>query len=976
MSVYDRSMFRRGPSMSRGPRLSPQDMQKSAQMVEQVAAPMIQRGMAGIAQDMQRGIKQAKNYEEAINAFRGDEKPMKARKDELGTIVGPKDAKKTPDSVVALAQPAIQMKVMQGIGSMPQAPVKMQDGGVARAKPFDTTGFGFAGTGAPRSAGMPTLMDLYNRDSNRQLLEQIYPDTSEATRKSALGSLLLGAVAPAALRFASGTPLTEAIEPLPAAFAQAGLQAQQGKQAREQAIREGRFKLASDELANVRAVEAARAKRAAEALAEQEKRKYEARTKVTKTTPQDTVIVGAGTPFERVVQEGVPEIKYESGYRLNPNISTGYDVVSVKEGDKPPPGVQFAPFSGDALKYENKLKVSDNTVVRATNLFFGQQDPGTFKELGPDQLVTVYDGDGEKVQFPYNQVDLNTYTFYDPNETDTVWLSTEQTIEGQKIPANFPVDLKKSVINSLDAGTFSLTAPPAEEMVEVYNLETNKKETIKYGEYDSNREKYDMRDPRDTSPDAGNLVAASNLLIGDTLYQAGQPLPVMSQEEFRNLPKEVRTQIISKTNFDDGKLSAPTPLFKIGADGNRMEVVAFTQKQYEDYLSDGYSTKDDSNFAPVKLWRLKNGQVEVLTAVTLEEQRNLMANSNYSVYDTAAVKSLGNKAVALFPEGTVVLASNEDPIPMYNADGKRVVAKSAEEFEKFFLQGFDKTAPAPKEITKKKAYAEIQPLALKLDEWANSQPGDPGGEKEWTTQDQIDFDTYMSAIQSRPGFGQLGEEGGYGVIKPPVPSYLTGIVARAKQKDPNFNDYGILPANQQTIEELAASVATPSIIKDINYADAVGLTEWFKRNGDNLLGLFVESFGFDYGAGLVPTQQKAIETMNFLMTQTRTAALADLAGKQTEGIRQEISDLLFNPTNAGLTRGKVRKTSESMADLIGKSVVLKTKQMNAASSTSARDTLRGQILNLNALKAEWSLLARKFSVKQSNDPNTLQAPGG
>lgn len=73
---------------------------------------------------MQRGIKQAKNYEEAINAFRGDVKPMKARKDELGTIVGPKDAKKTPDLVVALAQPAIQMKVMQGIGSMPQAPVK------------------------------------------------------------------------------------------------------------------------------------------------------------------------------------------------------------------------------------------------------------------------------------------------------------------------------------------------------------------------------------------------------------------------------------------------------------------------------------------------------------------------------------------------------------------------------------------------------------------------------------------------------------------------------------------------------------------------------------------------------------------------------------------------------------------------------------------------------------------------------------
>ena len=107
-----------------------------------------------------------------------------------------------------------------------------------------------------QSSGLPSLLELYNDPEYGDLLEQIYPDTSEQSRKQALGSLLLGGIAPAALRFAQGVPFAEAIEPLPAAFAEAGLRAQQGKQATEQARREARFKLASDELTRRRAAQA------------------------------------------------------------------------------------------------------------------------------------------------------------------------------------------------------------------------------------------------------------------------------------------------------------------------------------------------------------------------------------------------------------------------------------------------------------------------------------------------------------------------------------------------------------------------------------------------------------------------------------------------------------------------------------------------------------------------------------------------
>jgi len=74
--------------------------------------------------DMMDGLDGAEDYEQIINAIRGNELPLSARYDELGEIVGEEDASGTPESVLALTQPAIMMTeegaMNSGIGELMQ----------------------------------------------------------------------------------------------------------------------------------------------------------------------------------------------------------------------------------------------------------------------------------------------------------------------------------------------------------------------------------------------------------------------------------------------------------------------------------------------------------------------------------------------------------------------------------------------------------------------------------------------------------------------------------------------------------------------------------------------------------------------------------------------------------------------------------------------------------------------------------------
>ena len=62
---------------------------------------------------------QAGDFETMMNSVRGDDASMEQRRMELASLVGEEDAMQTPESVLALVQPVIQMSMVdQGIGGL------------------------------------------------------------------------------------------------------------------------------------------------------------------------------------------------------------------------------------------------------------------------------------------------------------------------------------------------------------------------------------------------------------------------------------------------------------------------------------------------------------------------------------------------------------------------------------------------------------------------------------------------------------------------------------------------------------------------------------------------------------------------------------------------------------------------------------------------------------------------------------------
>ena len=131
MSVLNRPLFRQmgGPAQP-----MPQDMApppqamppgaEAVQQAEEMAARQGQKIGQAYAQEMMQGIDQAQSTEELINAFRGNQMPLDARRDELADYVGQGDADQTPESVLAMVQPVIMMTeegaMNSGIGDLMQ----------------------------------------------------------------------------------------------------------------------------------------------------------------------------------------------------------------------------------------------------------------------------------------------------------------------------------------------------------------------------------------------------------------------------------------------------------------------------------------------------------------------------------------------------------------------------------------------------------------------------------------------------------------------------------------------------------------------------------------------------------------------------------------------------------------------------------------------------------------------------------------
>lgn len=142
MSVLSRPLFRQmgGPAQPMPqdmapapPPMAPPQPQMDPEMARQAGVlerTEMEARTAGeelgaeYAQKMMAGIDGAQSTEDLINALRGNEMPLDARRNELADYVGQGDADQTPESVLAMVQPVIMMTeegaMNSGIGNLMQ----------------------------------------------------------------------------------------------------------------------------------------------------------------------------------------------------------------------------------------------------------------------------------------------------------------------------------------------------------------------------------------------------------------------------------------------------------------------------------------------------------------------------------------------------------------------------------------------------------------------------------------------------------------------------------------------------------------------------------------------------------------------------------------------------------------------------------------------------------------------------------------
>ena len=143
--VYDRRMFRManggmmppdGGMMPPGGGMDP-EVQRIYQEVDSMSPEMQQAEFSNIMQEALRGdieeaagqeadrsiqaVENATGFRDLMNTVWGDDADVEAYRARLAEVVGPDDAARTPDSVLALVQPTLQLAQLdQGIGALMQ----------------------------------------------------------------------------------------------------------------------------------------------------------------------------------------------------------------------------------------------------------------------------------------------------------------------------------------------------------------------------------------------------------------------------------------------------------------------------------------------------------------------------------------------------------------------------------------------------------------------------------------------------------------------------------------------------------------------------------------------------------------------------------------------------------------------------------------------------------------------------------------
>jgi len=111
------------------PELMQQAQQDFAQASDEAMLEEIQQGIGAEVDQSMNNLDMAGDMLDIMNTVWDDNRTIEDYRNELASVVGPEDASRTPDSVLALVQPTLQLaQIDQGIGALMQEELAEIDG--------------------------------------------------------------------------------------------------------------------------------------------------------------------------------------------------------------------------------------------------------------------------------------------------------------------------------------------------------------------------------------------------------------------------------------------------------------------------------------------------------------------------------------------------------------------------------------------------------------------------------------------------------------------------------------------------------------------------------------------------------------------------------------------------------------------------------------------------------------------------------
>ena len=979
MAITDRPMFRGAASP-----------QQAAQATAQA-----KQGINDVMQSLNNEIDGAQNYEQVMNAIRGDEASVPERRAELAGIVGRDDAMQTPESVLTLVQPVVEMSTVdQGIGQLAQQQMQGEVSGPMAGGIMDMPVQKFQEAGAVKqatSAQLPelkTLKEYY--DETLPAIQAIYGGSD--ARDMARGAALFG-IADRGLRLAAGQSPAEAF----AGIGQDLAQQAAGVSKAEQAIKAAALQQAGTDRAADRKLSGELIAKNLEnqrKLAEQTPNSYIVTKDVTINVPQadgttkptlvpmrtmlsftpadyaklkanypslaQSLVSATDKQKENLLGQRTvlfPKAVTFNGLEYQPGTPYQVDISDIPEIEK----LVGAPLidGSDALNAllktdtQTNYQVIDPEGITINGKSYKQGDtvallPKT-ANLFEGRLAAAGAIDTQKVGPGQKQ---ENYRVLAPNGVN---------IDGRTIASGDEVMLTAAQAASVPVGSLQLVekAKTLKAFVPEDNLLYDKDGTISI---------FPDRAAYETAIASGNFTKDNQnkrFSTPQSLYkwdgQTNEVRPTMN-------PKEVKTAVAD--GFTTEKY---TPQNDVRFKPNGEATVFDTKKPgaLGTAISGGFTLTSAPTFDPKILYNVATGKADV--ARTAEDFVDMVKNQGFTNIAPPVVKGVNydndnnpmpydNELQRRAAIENGFIYSNPDrpgefkPETRFNDAGEKVVSRTLQEFGDNMAKGFYLTEkPEPGKITPASSRRTLLTLQKPISDGTASP-------------EQIsEFQMAISVIQGNPRLIYDGKE--FKAVGGAIPPTVIDAVRSAKAKDPTFDDMGLLaePAVEYTPD-------FPTLIQPgVDYAEALGGSGRFKqvigRTAD-----FLATFTPDFISSKTPAALSSILTQRdtraaaddifSLNTITITRSLGSIAGKENATLIARIEALQPDPyaffTDPAGAKSKVENMIVQLEAVVESS---KKIQSGSAYTQTQRTQAAEDVADIEFLISQYRELASGLQVK-------------